>query len=187
MSVSTGGSVIRKFNLLEEIMRKMTEEFLKQAFSGESMAHMKYLLFSEIAEKEGYVNIARLFKAIAYAELVHAKNHAKNLGYLKNTKEALESGIEGETFEVEEMYPAYDAVAKLQNEKGAERSFHFAIEAEKIHMDLYKKALEEIEKGKDVDIGNIYICPVCGYTYVGEEPPEKCPICGLKKEQFLKF
>ncbi len=168
-------------------MKKMTEEFLKEAFAGESMAHMKYLLFSEIAEKEGFSNIARLFKAIAYAELVHAKNHARNLGYLKKTAENLQAGIEGETFEVEEMYPAYDAVAKLQDEKGAERSFHYAIEAEKIHMDLYRDALKEAEQGKDIDIGDIYICPVCGYTYVGKEPPEKCPVCGLKREQFIKF
>jgi len=168
-------------------MKKMTEKALQEAFAGESMAHMKYMIFSEIAEKEGFKNIARLFRAIAYAELVHAKNHARNLGYIKDTKENLLTGIEGEKFEVEEMYPSYDAIAKLQGEKAAERSIHYAIEAEKIHMDLYRSAREEVEHGKDMDISDIYICPVCGYTFVGENPPDKCPVCGLPKEKFLKF
>ncbi|MEO0275485.1 MAG: rubrerythrin family protein, partial [candidate division WOR-3 bacterium] len=111
-------------------MKKMTEKALNEAFAGESMAHMKYLIFSEIAEKEGFKNIARLFKAIAYAEQVHATNHARELGIIKNTIENLETGIQGETYEIEEMYPAFDAIAKLQNEKGAQRAIHFAIEAE---------------------------------------------------------
>lgn len=168
-------------------MKKMTEKSLQEAFAGESMAHMKYMIFCEIAEKEGFKNIARLFRAIAYAELVHAKNHAKNLGYIKDTKENLQTGINGEKFEIEEMYPAYDAIAKLQEEKGAQRSIHYAIEAEKIHLDLYRSAREEVENGKDMDISSIYICPVCGYTYVGENPPEKCPVCGLPREKFKKF
>lgn len=95
-------------------MKKMTEKSLNEAFTGESMAHMKYLIFSQIAEEEGYPNIARLFKAIGYAEQVHATNHARNLGILHSTKDNLQASIEdGETFEVEEMYPAYDAIAKL--------------------------------------------------------------------------
>lgn len=167
-------------------MKKMTEKAMQEAFAGESMAHMKYMIFSEIAEKEGFPNVARLFRAIAYAELVHAKNHARNLGYVKKTVENLQAGIEGETFEVEEMYPAYDAVAKLQGEKGAERSIHYALEAEKIHAEMYKSAKAEVEKGKDIDIADIYICPVCGYTRIGD-PPEKCPICNLPKDQFKKF
>ncbi|RLG09165.1 rubrerythrin family protein [Candidatus Pacearchaeota archaeon] len=167
-------------------MRKMTKKSLEEAFAGESMAHMKYLIFSEIAEEEGFKNVARLFKAIAYAEQVHAKNHAKNLDIIKNTKENLQSAINGETFEIEEMYPAYDAIAKLQGEKGAEKSIYFAIEAEKIHAKLYKEAKEAVEKGKDIEIKEIYICPVCGYTHIGE-PPEKCPICGAPKEKFKKF
>jgi len=168
-------------------MKKMTEKSLQEAFAGESMAHMKYLIFSEVAEKEGFKNIARLFKAIAYAEQTHAKNHARNLGLIKDTKENLLTGIDGETFEIKEMYPAYDAIAKLQGEKGAQRSIHYAIEAEKIHTELYKSAKEEVGNGKDMDISDIYICPVCGYTYVGENPPAKCPVCGFPGEKFVRF
>ena len=164
----------------------MTTKNLSEAFAGESMAHMKYLIFSEVAEREGYPNVARLFRAIAYAEQVHATNHARNLGYIGKTAENLQAGIDGETFEVEEMYPAYKAVAELQEEKGAQQSIHYALEAEKIHAELYKKAKESVEAGKDVELGDIYICPVCGYTHVGE-PPEKCPICGVPRDKFKKF
>jgi len=167
-------------------VKKMTEKSLQEAFAGESMAHMKYLIFSEIAEKEGYKNIARLFKAIAYAEQVHATNHARQLGMIKKTVDNLQTGIDGETFEVDEMYPAYDAIAKLQGEKGAELAIHYALEAEKIHAEYYKNAKEKAEKGKDIEIPEVYICPVCGWTHIGE-PPDECPVCKVKKEQFKKF
>ena len=167
-------------------MKKMTEKSLNEAFAGESMAHMKYLIFSEIAENEGFPNIARLFRAIAYAEQVHATNHAKNLGMIKTTKENLQAGIEGESFEVEEMYPAYDAIAKLQDEKGAQKSIYYALEAEKIHAGLYQEAKQSVEEEKDLDEKDIYICPVCGYTHIGT-PPERCPVCGTTKEKFKKF
>ena len=168
-------------------MRKMVKKSLEEAFAGESMAHMKYTIFAEQAEKEGKKNIARLFRAIAYAEFVHAKNHARNLGYIKSTPENLETAIGGETFEVEDMYPAYLQLAKYFNEKGAENSFHFAIEAEKIHAKMYSEAKEKAEKGEDIEEKDIYICPVCGYTYVGEDPPERCPVCGISREKFVKF
>ena len=167
-------------------MREMTKKSLQEAFAGESMAHMKYLIFSEVAEKEGFPNIARLFKAIAYAEFVHAKNHAKQLGMIGSTPENLQAGIEGETFEVEEMYPAYDAIAKLQEEKGAQRSINYALEAEKIHAELYAQAKELASQKKDMELESVYICPVCGYTEVNSAP-DKCPICGLPGEKFLKF
>ncbi|MBN1637864.1 MAG: rubrerythrin family protein [Ignavibacteriales bacterium] len=167
-------------------MRKMTENSLHEAFAGESMAHMKYEAFSKVADKEGYKNIARLFKAIAYAELVHANNHARNLGIIKTTVENLQTGIDGENFEIEEMYPAYDAIAKLQGEKGAEKSFFFAIEAEKIHSEMYKEAKQNVEAGKDPDYKDIYICDVCGYTHIGEFEG-KCPICNAPKDRFTKF
>jgi len=167
-------------------MKKMTEKFLNEAFAGESMAHMKYQIFSEIAEKEGFSNIARLFKAISYAEQVHATNHFRNLGNIGKTSENLQSGIDGETFEVEEMYPVYNNTAKLQGEKGAEISTHYALEAEKIHSELYKMAKDLAEKNKDIEKVDIYICPVCGFTHIGE-PPEKCPVCGAPKDKFKKF
>ncbi len=168
-------------------MKRLTEELLKNAFSGESQAHMRYLIFSEVAEREGFKNLARLFKAIAYAEFVHARNHLKTLGLVKRSVENLDVAIAGETYEVEEMYPGYDAVAELQGEQGARVSYRYALEAERIHAELYRKAKEAVEKGTDVDIGKVWICPVCGHTYVGDEPPEKCPICGAPKEKYVNF
>ncbi|MCD6448833.1 MAG: rubrerythrin family protein [Thermoplasmata archaeon] len=167
-------------------MKKMSEKSLQEAFAGESMAHMKYLIFSEEAERKGYKNLARLFKAIAYAEFVHARNHAKEIGIVGDTVENIKAAIEGETFEVEEMYPAYNAIAELQGEEGAKKSIHYAIEAEKIHAEMYRKAEEMAKQGKDVEIKEIYICPVCGYTHEGE-PPANCPVCGAPKETFVKF
>ncbi len=165
---------------------KMTKKSLSEALAGESQAHIKYAAFSEVAEKEGLKNIARLFKAISYAEQVHAINHAKELGLIGDTIKNLDAAIEGEKFEVEEMYPAYDAIAKLQGMSGAQRSIHYAIEAEKIHADLYEKAKESAKSGKDFSDEEIYICPVCGYTHIGT-PPEKCPVCGVPSEKFKKF
>jgi len=167
-------------------MREMTKENLKAAFAGESQAHMKYLAFAAQAEKDGKPHIARLFQAIAYAEQVHAINHLKELGGVGDTVANLGAAIGGETFEVEEMYPAYLAVAKLQEEKGAQRSMTYAIEAEKIHAGLYGNARSAAESGQDLDIGPVYICPVCGFTHIGE-PPDRCPVCNVKKEQFKVF
>jgi len=167
-------------------MRKMTENALQDAFAGESQAHMKYMIFSDVAEREGFPNLARLWKAIAYAEQVHATNHARNLGYIKKTVENLQTGIDGETFEVEEMYPAYDAIATLQGEEGAEKSILYAVEAEKIHAEMYTDAKKEVEKGKDLDIEEVYICPVCGFTHIGD-PPENCPVCNVSSTKFKKF
>lgn len=167
-------------------MHKMTEKNLRDAFCGESMAHMKYLIFADKAEKEGYPNVARLFRAIAYAEFVHARNHWRELGEISSTSENLQTGIDGETFEVEEMYPVYKHVAEMQEEKGAVQSTTYALEAEKIHAAMYTEAKQKVDEGKDIEIGNIYICPVCGYTAEGEAP-EKCPVCGLPKDKFIKF
>jgi rubrerythrin len=167
-------------------MKKMTEKNLKDAFSGESQAHMKYLAFSKKAEKEGKTNIARLFEAIAYAEQVHAINHLKALGDLGDTAENLQTAIDGENFEVEEMYPAYDAVAKLQTEKEAIRSIHYAIEAEKIHAAMYTEAKEAVKQGKDIEADDIYICPVCGYTASGKVS-DTCLVCSVSRDKFVKF
>ena len=167
-------------------MKKMTEKNLRDAFAGESQAHMKYLAFAQKAEDEGKENIARLFRAISFAEQVHATGHLKTLGDLGSTEENLQTAIDGENFEVEEMYPAYDAVAKLQDEKGAVRSIHYAIEAEKIHSAMFTESKQAVKEGKDLDIGPIHICPVCGYTVSGNAP-DACPICGVKKEIFIKF
>ena len=169
-----------------EGMRRMTEENLKAAFAGESQAHMRYLIFAEVAEREGKPNIARLFRAIAYAEQVHAANHLRELAGVQGTPENLDAAIAGETFEVEEMYPAYHEVAELQGEKGAQRSTHYALEAEKIHAEMYRKAKEVAEKGRDIELKTVYICPVCGYTVEGEAP-EYCPVCGASRDRFRAF
>ena len=167
-------------------MKRMTEQNLRDAYAGESQAHMRYLVFAEKAEEESKPNVARLFRAIAFAEQVHASNHLKTLDDVGSTEENLQTAIDGENFEVEEMYPAYDAVAKLQDEKGAIRSVHFAIEAEKKHAAMYTEAKQTIKEGKDVEIADLYICPVCGYTVEGEAP-DNCPVCGVNRKKFVKF
>lgn len=167
-------------------MKTMTKENLKAAFAGESQAHMKYLIFADTADKEDKPNIARLFRAIAYAEQVHATNHFKALQELNGTPDNLQVAINGENFEVDEMYPAYDAVAKLQDEKTAEKSIHYAIEAEKIHASLYEEARKLALNDSDISGEDIYICPVCGYTVKGAAP-DKCPVCGISKDKFVKF
>jgi len=167
-------------------MRKMTEEFLKAAFAGESQAHMRYLAFAQKAEQEGKPNVARLFQAIAFAEQVHATNHLKVLNGLGDTSANLETAIGGETFEVEEMYPAYNEVARLQGEKGAERSTKAALEAEKVHAGMYTRAKQAVAAGRDVEIGDLYICEICGWTVEGQAP-DRCPLCGAPAEKFKKF
>lgn len=167
-------------------MHIMTSDNLKSAFAGESQAHMRYTLFAEKAEEEGLENIARLFRAIAFAERVHASNHLNALNGINRTVDNLNVAIEGERFEVNEMYPAYRSVAELQDEKKAIDSIRYALEAEKIHEALYLEAKEAVKGGKDLEIREIYICPVCGHTVVGK-PPERCPICGLLGERFRKF
>lgn len=167
-------------------MKPTTKSNVEAAFAGESQAHMKYLIYSEKAEKEGFPQIAKLFRAIASAEKVHATNHLRLLEKINNTAANLVDAADGENYEVTEMYPAFDAVAKMQDEKGASKSFHYAIEAEKIHEEMYMKAKELVLQGKDISEANVYVCPVCGHTVIGEAP-DKCPVCGVAKEKYQKF
>lgn len=167
-------------------MRKMTDQNLRAAFAGESQAHMRYLIFSEKAEREKKENLSRLFKAISFAEQVHATNHYRALGEINDSSRNLQVAIDGETYEVEDMYPAYRAVAELQNEKTAVRSTTYALEAEKIHAELYKKAKQAVDQGTDVSVGDLYICDLCGYTVDGDAP-DVCPVCGAKRDRFKKF
>lgn len=167
-------------------MHAMTKEFLQTAFAGESQAHMKYLIFSQEAEKKGMPHLARLFRAIAYAEQVHATNHFRELGKIGDAAANVQSCIEGENFEVTEMYPAYLATAELQGEKGAARSTYYALEAEKIHERMYASAKAAVVGGKDLTLGSVSICPICGYTVEGEVPAV-CPVCGAKRETFRVF
>ncbi len=167
-------------------MHKMTEDNLKAAFAGESQAHMKYLIFADVAQQEGKSNLARLFRAIADAERVHATNHYRVLEMVKKSSDNIQDCIDGENYEIEEMYPAFNAVAKLQGESKAERSTHNALEAEKVHSAMYQKAKQAVDSGKDAEVGEVYICQVCGYTVEGDAP-DRCPICGAPKERFKKF
>ncbi len=166
-------------------MGEMSRRFLGEAFSGESQAHMRYLIFAMRAREEGFENVARLFEAIAYAEFVHARNHLEALGNVGETAENLSTAISGETWEVEEMYPAYNAVAELQGDSRAKRSIRFAMEAEKIHAAMYTRAKQAVEDGRDLEIGEIYICEVCGYTT--ETEIDRCPVCGASFDRFRKF
>lgn len=168
-------------------MRPMTEKNLLDAFAGESQAHMKYLIYAEKADRERLPNIAKMFRAIAHAEFVHASNHFKALKKLNSTKENLGDAFRGETFEVEEMYPAYKEVAQLQGEKSAVRTTDWALRAEKTHAEMYKEAKARAQKGEDIEAQTIWICNVCGYTEVGENVPEVCPVCGAKSEAFQQF
>ena len=167
-------------------MRNQTEGNLKGAFAGESQAHMRYLAFADKAEKEGFPNVARLFRAISFAEQAHATGHLRTLGGIVSTAENLGEAIGGETYEVEEMYPAFIAVAELQGEKSALRSMNFALEAEKIHAAMYQQARQSVQAGQDVALGTIYICEVCGYTVEGAAP-DRCPLCNAPKEKFRAF
>ena len=167
-------------------MHAMTKEFLETAFAGESQAHMRYLIFAEKAEKDRQPNLARLFRAIAYAEQVHATNHFRELGNIQSANENLQACIEGENFEVDEMYPVYQNAAEFQQEKGAVRSAHYALEAEKIHAVMYADAQKKTQDGGDIEIGTVSICPICGHTVEGNVP-EFCPICGAKGETFRGF
>lgn len=181
-------------------MKMMTEQNLINAFGGESQAHMRYLHFADQAEKEEFSNVTRLFRAIAYAEYVHAGDHYRELrhldgGYVANsmaafgpgdTKKNLALAIAGETYEIEEMYPTYIEVAKFQGERGAQRSFEWSYASEKLHKLLFEKALDSVNSGKDVELGPIQVCEVCGYTIEGEAP-DRCPICNALKNKFTAF
>ena len=167
-------------------MKAMTKENLQAAFAGESQAYMKYTAFAAQAAKEGKPNIARIFGAIAHAEQVHAQNHLKELGAISSTADNLQAAIDGENFEVDEMYAAYLEVADSQGEQGAHRSMTYAIEAEKVHAVLYGQAKGAAAAGQDLSIDQVYVCPVCGWTHIGE-PPDRCPICNTKKERFATF
>jgi len=159
-----------------------TQENLQEAFAGESQANRKYLAFAEQADKEGYPQAAKLFRAAAAAETVHAHAHLRAMKGIGKTAENLKSAISGETHEFKEMYPDMIQAAKEEGEKVAERSFTYANEVEKIHAGLYQKALDNLGKAEGVDY---YVCSVCGYT-CENEPPEQCPVCRSKAKAFSK-
>ena len=159
-----------------------TDQDLKDAFAGESQANRTYLAFAKKAEQEGYKQVAKLFRAAAEAETVHAHAHLREIGTVKGTKENIEYAMAGETHEFKSMYPAMIEDAKAEGKQGALRSFSYANDVEKIHADLYKKALDTLGKETPVDY---YVCQVCGMTVEGG-PPDECPVCKAKKQAFKK-
>ena len=182
------------------VKNDMTAEFLRSAYAGESMAHMRYLAWSATADKEGLPKIGLLLRAIAFAEQVHANNHFRVLGGdirdvvafggavfgMKTTAENLVGAIMGEEHEVDQMYPVYYEAAKFQDEQDAMRTFHFALEAEKQHAEFFRKAREYALAKKDMEFEAMYICPVCGHT-VADGAPDRCPVCGATKDKYVRF
>lgn len=181
-------------------MNHMTQDNLRSSFGGESQAHMRYRIWASKAEKENFPTVARLFNCTSDAEQVHATLHFNALkdvngdfpvvsmaGFgLDTTSENLVGAIGGETFEFTQMYPAYIAVAELQGEKAAISAMRFAIEAEKVHAELFTQAKEAVDAGKDLDAAVILLCPVCGFiSLTGDEA--ECPICRAKKEKFVEY
>jgi rubrerythrin len=168
-------------------MNDMTKDHLKAAFAGESQAYMKYTIFGEQADKEGKPRIANLFRAIAYAEKVHASNHLKALGMVGSTANNLLAAKGGEDYEVDQMYPAFLAVAEMQSEKAAVRVMNYALEAEKIHSDMYAAAKAAVDAGEDISEVKAWVCPVCGFTVLGDDLPDRCPVCNALKKVFIEF
>ncbi len=179
-------------------MRDMTAANLRSAFGGESMAHMRYKVWGAKAAQDGFSNVARLFRAIASAEQVHASNHFESMsdvggaflvdsmaGFgLTSTSENLAGAIEGETFEINDMYPSYLLIARDQKEFPAVKSFHYALSAEKIHARMYTDAKKSVDAGKDIELGPVQICTICGWTHEGDAP-DRCPICS--RDSFRTF
>ena len=164
-------------------MGKTTQD-LKDAFAGESQANRKYLAYARKADEEGYPQAARLFRAAAAAETVHAHAHLRVLGGISDTKANLRDAIAGETHEFTKMYPAMIQDAQAEGNKAAERSFNFANTVEKVHAELYEKALSTIDNPEPVD--SYYVCSVCGNT-VPHEAPDTCPVCGAGAKAFMKI
>jgi len=161
-----------------------TEQFLKEAFAGESQANRKYLAFAAKADQEGFSQVARLFRAAAEAETVHAHSHLRALNGIRSTKENLLEAIAGETHEFKKMYPEMIEAAKSEGQKVAERSFSYANLVEEVHAELYQKLFDNL--GKSLENYPYYVCPICGFT-AEKEAPGNCPICGAKGDMFKKI
>ena len=162
-----------------------TKENLQQAFTGESQANRRYLFYAEQADEAGNKQIARLFRAAAEAETVHARNHLRVLGEIKSDRENLGVAVGGENYEFTQMYPGFIEQAKKEDNKAAGGSFDLANKVEQIHHKLFREALDSLESGKSFTDAPYFVCQVCGNTVEGEAP-EKCPICGAPKREFKR-
>jgi rubrerythrin len=162
-----------------------TQHNLKEAFAGESQANRKYLAFAKQAERDGFANVARLFRTAAEAETIHAMGHFNAMDGVGTTADNLQAAIDGETYEFTEMYPPMIEQAERDGHK-AKRMFNFASKAEAVHAKLYQQALEAVKQGKDLKVTDIYLCPICGHIEFGQAPAS-CPICGAKAEKFVQL
>lgn len=163
-----------------------TDDNLKAAFAGESQANRMYLAFAKKADEEGFLQIAKLFRAAAEAETVHALNHLRVMGQIKSTTDNLGTAISGETYEFKKMYPEFIEDAKKDSNKQAIQSFDYANKVEQIHAALYQKALDTMKNKTQPAKADYYVCPVCGNTFEGSTP-NNCPICATPKEKFMKI
>jgi rubrerythrin len=160
-----------------------TSENMKEAFAGESQANQKYRTFAKKAEKDGFPNVARLFRTAAEAERIHAEGHLAAMEGVGSTAENLQAAINGETYEYKEMYPPMVEQAKADAHV-AQKMFGYALDAEAVHAELYTLALEAVKQGKDLEGVEFYLCPICGYIEMGR-PTDKCPVCGTKPQKFV--
>ena len=167
-------------------LKAMTEASLKAAFAGESQAAEKYLVFAEQAEDEGFPNVAKLFRAISFAETRHARNHLRTMKGIHATADNLKAAFEGESFEIDEMYPAYQEIAKVQGNPQAGRSVRYALKAEMDHKWMYAQSRETVLVGKDIEDKRVSVCLICGHTVIGDLP-DKCPVCAAAKEYYRTF
>jgi rubrerythrin len=162
-----------------------TSDNLQDAFAGESQANRKYLAFAKKAEADGFPQVAKLFRAAAEAETVHAHAHFRVMRGIQDTAANLQAAINGEGFEFQEMYPGYLAEAEAEGNKPAAYSFKNALAVEETHHGLYTQALKAVQEGVDLAEAAIFVCPVCGHTEIGEAP-DKCPVCGAPKARFFE-
>ncbi len=160
-----------------------TKENLQDAFAGESQANRKYLAFARKAEAEGLPGIAKVFRAAAEAETIHALAHLRVMGTVKSTADNLREAIKGESFEFKVMYPGYIEQAREENNRGALTSFQNAMAVEQVHYSLYIEALNMTEAGRDLKVGKVFVCSVCGNTVL-DQAPETCPVCGAPRGKF---
>lgn len=162
-----------------------TEDNVQEAFGGESKANRRYTLFAEKAEKDGFPQVARLFRAVAEAEMIHARNHLGAVDAIGTTKDNLLAASMGEQMEFTKMYPEFIRIAREERNDRAERTFDWANKVEKVHFGYFEEAFKEVKAGKKPADAEYYVCQVCGNTITGEVP-EKCPICGSAGRAFKK-
>lgn len=169
---------------IQRTIMSATSDDLKTAFAGESQANRKYAAYAERADKEGLPVVARLFRAVAAAEAIHAKNHLRALDAIQSTLENLTDAQAGEDYEVAEMYPPMMETAETAGERAAARSMRFAYEVEKVHSVLFGQAIASVKEGSDLAEQKVRLCPICGHTVIGDAP-DLCPVCGCPAEKYL--